>query len=155
MVELFERLHAHSSVKRLGYLLSSRRPVYCEAKWQYMKALARLTRKELQKRGLPVIVFDLRDMVHPLSEFFGVDRVHLNTIGHHKKAQRLLQMFAAAWPDEDASLHDLVAEPASMAQSGATPSIQAKDSADSRHRSPSADSNYTDSSIGETVVEDL
>jgi len=146
LAKIFEALASHPSVKRLGWLLSSRRPVYSEAKWSYMKEVHALTKQELERRGLAVTVFDLRDMVHPLSDFYGVDRVHLNTYGHAKKAQKLLEMFAAAWPTEEATTSE-----DKIAEKDVEPEKIMCPPEDNRYRSPSADSAYSVTSEGDTV----
>jgi hypothetical protein len=96
LIRLFKTIAGHPSVKRVGYLLSSRRPVYSDEKWDFMVRVHSLTIDEIRRSNLNVQVFDLRDMVHPLQDFC-IDRVHLNTEGHSRKAQKLLPRMLAVW----------------------------------------------------------
>jgi len=99
LMTLFEALVNHKSISHIGYMLSSRRPVYSDVKWEYMKAVHSATQAELVRRGLwsAVTVFDLRGMVHPIDEF-QLDRSHLNAKGHYRKAQVLKQKMFELWP---------------------------------------------------------
>lgn len=112
LLKLFELIAAHPSVKRIGYMLSSRRPVYSDTKWEFMIRVHTLTIEAIKQHpvGKKVRVIDLRTMVHPLEDFV-CDRQHLNEQGHRKKAQVLIQKLTAMWPPiicqvEQAPSHD-------------------------------------------------
>lgn len=101
IVSLFQTICLHPSVEEVGYLLSSRRPVYSDEKWEYMRMVHTTTQAAIQAHDLhnKVQILDLRDMIHPLSDFVESDRVHLNEGGHHTKSIRLVQMLSLAWPE--------------------------------------------------------
>lgn len=100
LMRLFETIAAHPSVKRIGYMLTSRRPVYDDAKWDFMVRVHILTIEAIARSPLAAIVrvFDLRPNTWPLDYFVPVDRVHLNDTGHFEKSKELLPKLLAAWP---------------------------------------------------------
>merc|ERR1712023_436180 len=101
LIKLFETLAAHPSVEKIGYMLSSRRPVYSDVKWAFMIQVPAMTIDLIQNHDELkdlVKVIDLRDMVHPLEDFVSCDRVHLNQTGHFKKSQVLVPMLLGIWP---------------------------------------------------------
>lgn len=101
LIKLFETLAAHPSVEKIGYMLSSRRPVYSDVKWAFMIQVHAMTIDLIQNHNELkdlVKVIDLRDMVHPLEDFVSCDRVHLNQTGHFKKSQVLVPMLLGIWP---------------------------------------------------------
>jgi len=102
LVDILQRISSHPSVTSVGWLLTPRRAIYSDHKWLYLKNLAEEGKQELGRRGLSwaITMFDVRDLEHPLSDYHEVDCVHLNSIGHHKKAQRLLKLLEDAnWKD--------------------------------------------------------
>jgi len=101
LVALLETIAAHPSVIRIGYLLSSRRPVYDDAKWDFMVRVHTLAIHAISQSSAlsdTVKILDLRAQVFPMDHFVAVDRVHLNDIGHTKKSKVLLQQMFAVWP---------------------------------------------------------
>jgi lysophospholipase L1-like esterase len=94
LVRLFEELHQH--VDQVGLLLTPRRPIYPDNKWQYMSSVASSVQQQLTRARARVTVFDIRDLEHPLDDFH-LDRVHLNTQGHKRKAVRLCKLLQAEW----------------------------------------------------------
>eukprot|EP01049_Picozoa_sp_SAG25_P005792 SAG25_NODE_408_length_8433_cov_5.830934_3_plen_505_part_00 len=98
LLKLFEAILAHRSVKRVGYMLSSRRPCYSDWKWEFMVRVGELTIRFIENSHLrdKIFVLDLRSMVHPLADFVAADRQHLNQQGHRKKAEVLLPMLMQA-----------------------------------------------------------
>lgn len=106
LVKLFEKIAAHPSVTRIGYMLSSRRPVYSDTKWDFMVRVHGMTLDAIQKSSSlkdKVQVFDLRANVWPLDHFLPTDRVHMNLTGHRKKSEVLLSKMLAIWPPASSS----------------------------------------------------
>jgi len=130
LMEVFEILVAHPSVKRVGYMLSSRRPVYSDLKWEFMLRVHELTIAAIKESPLVDIikVLDLRDMVHPLDDFVPSDRVHLNQNGHYKKSLVLLPKILAVWPQElsDEVSIEIAAEMNAMDGTGVSSPVNSK-----------------------------
>mmetsp|Transcript_30551 Transcript_30551/g.44385 ORF Transcript_30551/g.44385 Transcript_30551/m.44385 type:complete len:370 (-) Transcript_30551:138-1247(-) len=102
LMQLFHKIIAHPSVKRIGYFLSSRRPIYKDKKWEYFIKKQQLTIDEIKASDLSdkIEIFDLRDMMHPVEDFL-MDRVHLNDEGHAAKAKVLLPLMLKVWPFDE------------------------------------------------------
>lgn len=102
LIVLFETLANHPSVQRLGYFLSSRRPIYTDTKWDFMIRVHSLTIEYIQlnpKLSSIVKTLDLRSMIHPLDDFLPSDRSHLNEKGHNEKSKQLLPIMLKTWPE--------------------------------------------------------
>ena len=82
IITLVKRIEQTSSV---CFLLSPRRPIYSDTKWNYMCTVA----SKLDDANIPLI--DIRDLNHTDSHY-RIDRVHLNSQGHSYKAKRILQV---------------------------------------------------------------
>ena len=102
LLQIFHILSEYPSIEKIGYMLSSRRPIYTDEKWDFKIRIHTLVQERIQQNPKLkdiIKIIDLRDMRHPLSDFLQVDRAHLNKDGHLSKARVLIQKLSDVWPD--------------------------------------------------------
>ena len=83
LCELCHRILKHKSIKKIAILLTARRPIYTQEKWNFLDSVYCQVMTEIEQR-VNGHAIDTRKLEHDTGDFVRVDGVHLTQGGFEK-----------------------------------------------------------------------